>query len=93
MINQPQIKTWSGSIRIYLLNVEWGRESGIPFRSKYNWILQMDDPRNLRTYVRIHTNDSIELGFERNVDGLFYSAGKRIRVQNNDQFRAIFNLH
>ena len=91
-MTQNTAKSWNGDIRIFLLHAVW-RSNGylLTNMQKMQWIIQMDNPRNTSTYVTISRETStIEIGYERNLDGRIYTAGKRIKVDNFFIFRSIF---
>ena len=90
---QAATKPWNGDIRTFLLHAAW-RSNGFLLndRQKMQWILQMDNPNNIATFVTISRETStIEIGYERNLDDRVYTAGKRIRVNEFYIFRSIFD--
>ena len=85
MISAPREKPWQGLLRICLSNANWMSQS------KMFWIAQMDDPRNTKTIVRVnYVTGLVELEIEREVNGLQYSAGTQIRLQNFNAFCRAF---
>ena len=95
MINFSRQKAWTNDIRAFLLHAGWRyHHSRVPMNGthKMRWILQMDDPSNSRTFVNVsHNSFVIELRFERIIDGIDYSAGKRIRIDDFYIFRTLFD--
>ena len=90
---QATSKPWNGDIRTFLLHAVW-RSNGFLLndRQKMQWVLQMDNPRNNLTFVTISRETStIEIGYERDIDGRTYTAGKRIKVNEFYFFRSIFD--
>ena len=90
---QTASKPWSGDIRLFLLHAVW-RSNGFLLngQQKMQWIIQMDDPRNISTFVNISRDTAtVEIGYERNLDDRVYTAGKRIRINEFYIFRSIFD--
>ena len=85
MILQSREKPWQGLIRIRLTDEDW------LCQRKQFWLTEMNDIRNTKAVVRIHSSDeTVELELERNLDGLIYTAGTRIRIRNFAAFCLVF---
>ena len=68
---------WNETTRFQVINATWALSD----ESKTKWIEQMDNPRNLQTFVDFESqSDTIYLAFERREDGFTFTAGKRIRL-------------
>ena len=84
-------REWAGNIRSFLRRTPW---QGVvfPYREKYRWIAEMEHPDNSTTFVEIDfETNSIELGFERRRGQMAFTAGKRIRIENFENFVQLFN--
>ena len=79
-------RPWN-QVRESLINMVW-RESEV---TKTKWIDEMDDARNIDARVTLlpHLN-CIELEFERQLDGLTYTAGKTVSLNDFETFCSLF---
>ena len=81
------VREWSGPVRSYLLQKSWDCST----RDKFRWITEMDSDENWNAQVHIdHDQNVIELRLDRKNNEVEYSAGKRIRIQNLEEFEQLF---
>ena len=60
-------------------------------RDKIRWITEMDHEDNWNTEVQLdHEKKVVELRLDRKNDEVEFTAGKRIRIQNFEEFEQLF---
>ena len=81
------VREWAGAVRSYLLREPWD----CSLRDKLRWIGEMDNDDNWNAEIHLdHDAKVVEMKFDRKRDDLEFTAGKRIRVQNFDEFSELF---
>ena len=79
---------WSGPLRSYLIRVRWDCND----QAKLRWIREMDHEANWRTFIELdHEKEAIDLVLERRSGDQGYTAGKRIRIENFENFFTLFH--
>ena len=81
------VREWSGPIRSYLLRNPWDCN----LREKLRWIKEMDHDDNWNAQVQLdHEQKVVEMNIDRKNEEVEFSAGKRIRVRNFEEFSQLF---